>query len=72
MEGRIFAKSYAFYLNMQEEKKKRSFHVAVTADTVAWDPVRLKPDLVENPTGQTAPTESAEVTKVVWGLDGLG
>lgn len=57
---------------MQEEKKKRSFHVAVTADTVAWDPVRLKPDLVENPTGQTAPTESAEVTKVVWGLDGLG
>ena len=57
---------------MQEEKKKRSFHVAVTADTVAWDTVRLKPDLVENTTGQTAPAASAEVTKVVWGLDGLG
>ena len=44
----------------------------MTADTVAWDTVRLKPDLVENTTRRTAPMENAEVTKVVWGLDGLG
>ena len=52
--------------------KKNSFHVVVTADTFAWDKVRLKSDLVENTTGQAAPMESAEVTKAAWGLDGLG
>ena len=73
MEARVFAKSYAFYLNIQEEeKKKRSFHVVVTADTFSWDKVRLKSDLVENTRGQAAPMESAEVMKVAWGLDGLG